>query len=232
MRYLFRFFVAAPPIAPLMVSTFAAIVAVAAAVLVFDPARGAAVVMPAIVLQLFASSSGVAVPARRGHYDLLLTRAEGRARLALAHWVVSSAPGAASWAAIGLIEMAATGGSRSAAFSSGTCAALVVVSTLPWAMGVGLPRFAPGIGWVLVIVTVASLAPAGSVDVWLHEAAAAPASYTAAAVFLLYPPSAVGRALSADGWFLVAPALAVSALGMIVACRWIVRADFPLEAAQ
>ena len=232
MRYLFRFFVAAPPIPPLMVSTFAAIVAVAAAVLVLDPSRGAAVVMPAIVLQLFASSSGVAVPARRGHYDLLLTRGEGRARLALAHWLVSAAPGAASWAAIGLIETAVTGGARSAAFSSGTCAALVMVSTLPWALGVALPRFAPGVGWVLVIVTAGSLAPAGSVDAWLNEAAVAPAGYTAAAVFLLYPPSTVGRALSAGDWLVVAPALAVSAAGMIVACRWIARADFPLEAAQ
>ena len=232
MKYLFRFFIVAPPVPPLMVTTFAVLVVIAAGVLLIDPGRGAAAVMPVVVLQLFACASGFATPARRGHYDLLLTRGEGRVRLALAHWLLSVAPGAAAWLAIGVIELTVADEGHLAVFSSGTCAALALVSTLPWTMGVALPRFAPSIGWVLVLVMVASLAPAGVLDSWLRTAAGSPASHMAAAVFLLYPLSVVGRGLNPQESVVVGPGLLVAGFAMVVACRWIRRADFPLEAAQ
>jgi hypothetical protein len=230
--YLFRFFVVAPPVAPLMVATFVLLAAVAAAVVVVDDSRAATAVTPVIVLQSFASASGFEGPARRGHYDLLLTCGEGRLRVALAHWLVSVAPGAAACGVIGLVEVTVSGGSRHAVFSSGTSAALLLVSTLSWAMAVRLPRFAPSIGWVLLLVMVPTVLSVETVDAALRMAAEGSPGSAAAAAFLLYPVSVVGQHLRPGGALIVAPGLAAAAVAMLTAIRWIARADFPLEAGQ
>ncbi len=232
MTYLLRFFVVAPPMPVSMVGAFAATVTVGAFVLLVGAGHGQAAVTPVLVLQLFATSSGFAMPARRGHYDLLLTRGEGRVRAALAHWMLSAAPGVASWLAVGLIELAASGVTRSAAFSTGACAALVLVSTLPWALSIGLPRFAASIGWLLVLVIATATAPADAAEIWLRDAQGGRETPMAAVVFLLYPLSVVGRDLGPSESLVVVPALTVAACAMLAACRWIARADFPLEAAQ
>ena len=231
MTYLGRFFVAAPPIPPLMVSTFAALAVLSVVVLLIDSSRGRAVVMPLIVLQAFAASSGFAAPARRGHYDLLLTRGEGRFRLALAHWLLSIAPGAAAWAVVCIVEIAVTG-RRGAALASGTAAALVVVSALPWGVGVAMPRFAAAIGWMLVLVTVGSLAPPGALGAWLASVTDGRATAVDALVFLAYPLSVVGARLEQGGALAALPGVVLSACAVAAACAWIARTDFPLEAAQ
>jgi hypothetical protein len=230
--YLLRFFLVALPMPMLMVGTFAAMATVGALVLLVDAGHGTAAVTPVLVLQLFAASSGFAIPARRGHYDLLLTRGEGRLRVAFAHWVSSAAPGVVGWFVVGLIELAASGGTRSVVFSAGTCAALALLSTLPWALSIRLPRFAPSIAWLLVLVIAATSAPTGVAESWLRDAGTAGATSAAAAVFLLYPLSVVGRDLGPSPWLIVAPALIVAACAMLASCRWIAHADFPLEAAQ
>jgi hypothetical protein len=229
---LVRFFLVVPPISPLMLRTFAMLVLLAGGIVSLDPSRGAAAVTPVIVLQLFASSSGFAIPARRGHYDLLLTGGEGRLRLAAVHWGFSVAPGIAAWLVVSAIEAVAGGGIRAAAFAGGTWAALFLVSTLPWAIGVALPRFAASIGWLLVLVAAEAAAPGAGADSWLRSAWTMPSPYTAALAFLLYPVSAIGRPLGWTEAVTVAPALGASALAVLAALGWVVRSDFPLEAAQ
>jgi hypothetical protein len=228
---LFRFFVVAPPLPPLMVATFVLIAAVGAAVLVVDATRGAAVVTPIIVLQLFASASGFEGPARRGHYDLLLTSGEGRLRVAVAHWLVSVTPGAAAGAVVGLVEVA-SGDSGHTVFSAGTFAAFFLVSTLPWALAVRLPRFAPSIGWILLLAMVPMVVPAATADRALRLAFTASPGYEAAFMSLLYPVSLVGQPFQPESALVVAPGLALASGAMLASLWWIAHADFPLEAAQ
>jgi hypothetical protein len=42
----------------------------------------------------------------------------------------------------------------------------------------------------------------------------------------------LGRSVDADSAVLLVPALAAGVVAMILACAWIVLADYPLEAAQ
>jgi hypothetical protein len=226
--YLLRFFRVAPPLPGLVVWTFGAIVVGACAVVLIAPGRTAGALAPLLVLQAFAASSGFAVPARRGHYDLLLTNTGGRTSIALAHWASSIAPGVAGWLIVSSVEALVTG-SASIAMASGTCAAVILVSTMPWAATIALPRFSGGIGWLLTLTVVAiTLSP----DADASLLRTMDAEGFAAAAFLVYPIAVVGRQLSSRELLIVAPALVLAAMSMVAACRWVRRATFPLEAAQ
>jgi hypothetical protein len=107
--------------------------------------------MPVLLLQLFVASSGFQLPARRGHFDLLLTSGAPRWQIALAHCLVSIAPGIVSWVCVGMLELAAGHGSRSASFASGTCVAFVGSSLVAWGAAVYSSRTAAAIGWLLVM---------------------------------------------------------------------------------
>ena len=230
MGSLVRFFVAAPPVSPMLAATFAVIVLVAATVLAMEPSRGQTVVLPVLVLQLFAAASGFGGPARRGYYDLLLTSGAGRGRVAVAHWLASVAPGVCSWFAVAALERVLIG-SRGAVLASGTCAAMFLLSTLPWALSVNLPRFSASVGWLLVAVMGATLVPGPDLQRWdgaLSGSGAIPAS----AAILVYPVAIVGHDLRLSDLPIVAPALVVGAAALGAACWWIARADFPLEASQ
>jgi hypothetical protein len=228
--YAVRFFRVVPPVARLMVLSFACVAAVAAAALASDPGRGARAVIPIVVLQLFAVSAGFAVSARRGYYDLLLTSGTGRVRTALVHWVMSMAPGVVSWVALGLFE-AAVSGNHHGIMASGTAAAMFVVSTVPWALTVALPRFAGAIGWMLLCVMAVTLTPIGDQGGAAWRASLEDQSWTAAAAFLLFPIRLVGEdVLNRLGT--VTPGMAFAAAAMAMALIWIHRTNLPLEAAQ
>jgi hypothetical protein len=230
--YLIRFFHVVPPVPPLMGGTFAVITLISAAAVVSNPARAAGALAPILLLQLFAASSGFALPARRGHYDLLLTRGGSRARVALAHWLASIAPGIASWLLLAVVELATNHGTRATLLTSGTGAAVFLISTAPWVLTVALPRFSGGVGWLLVLVTVVMTFSAGLADDWAVRSTRLDALPWAAGVFLLYPLGAVGQQLSPLQALAVSPALALAIALMVVACKWAARADVPLEAAQ
>ena len=66
--------------------------------------QGVKTVAPVLLLQLFAAASGFMVPARRGHYDLLLTRGDSRLAIAVVHWAMSILPGVLSWFVLAAIE--------------------------------------------------------------------------------------------------------------------------------
>jgi hypothetical protein len=230
--YLLRFFHAVPPVSPMMTGTFAVVTLIGAVVVYTDPSRVAGALAPVLVLQLFAAASGFAVPARRGHYDLLLTRGVSRWLVALAHWASSSASGVISWLAIVAVELTATAGVSTATLASGTCAAVFLVSTLPWALTIALPRFSGGIGWLLALVMTTSVFSASVLDHRVVESTRIDALAWPAWAFLVYPIGLVGRRLSPAELIAIAPAIVLAVAAMVAACRWVARMDVPLEAAQ
>ena len=220
-----RFFQVVPPVPRLMVAAFVLVAAAAAVALAVEPSRAARVVVPIVVLQVFAVSTGFAASARRGYYDVLLTGGAGRLRIALVHWAMSVAPGAASWVALGIVE-AAVAGDVNGVMASGTAAAMFVVSTVPWAVTVALPRFTGAIGWTLLCVMAVSLTPIGDPGDAAWRASAQDGPWIAASEFLLFPTRLMaedaGHRLAA-----VTPAIAFATLSMVVALTWIRAYRFP-----
>lgn len=226
------YFRVVPPVPPLMMGTFGVTTCAAGLVVAVSPARAADALTPVLLLHLFAVSSGFMVPARRGHYDLLLTAGPGRLQVATVHWLMSAMPGIASWLLLALVERVATRGAGASLLASGTVAAIVIVSTLPWALTVRLPRFAGAIGWLVVLGILLVMVPSpGSAG--LFERLGSGASWLEAAVALtIYPPVLVGEDLVGPHGFLVLPALFASVGSIAGALRWADRHDIPLEAAQ
>ena len=226
-----RFFRVVPTQPTLIVWTFVVVVAVGVIAILREPSRSEGAMAPVLLLQLFAASSGFEVPARRGHYDLLLTSGHHRIWMALVHWATSIAPGVMAWLSLAAFELTARGGADALLLTTGTCAAMVLVSTLPWAITVRLPRFSGGIGWLLALTISTSVLSPGNVPgsrsandvsevIWL------------AWEFLVYPVVFVGHELSVDEGLIAAPALVFALGSMAAACRWVSRANVPLEAAQ
>jgi hypothetical protein len=231
LSYPFRFFHIVSPLPSLIVWTFVVIVSIGAVAIGNDPATAPGAMVPVLLLQLFAASSGFEVPARRGHYDLLLTSGCGRVRMALVHWASSVAPGLGAWLVLAGIEAAASNGAMRQLTTTGTWAAVWLISTLPWAITVRLPRFSGGIGWLLALAvsttiwpgTGPSVGPAGTEHSDVLSSAWS---------FLVYPPMWVGHELHSHDLAAAAPALLVAGSAMVVACRWVSRTGVPLEAAQ
>lgn len=223
---LVRFFAIVSPLPPLMKGTFGVVVALGAPIVAVRPERTADLLLPLLTLHLFSASSGFAGPARRGHYDLLLTRGDSRLVMALVHWGYSIAPGIVAWLAIALIETAATRGASRAALAGGTVAAMAVVSMQAWACTVALPRFSGAIGWLIAALAASVLWPFGPMG-----DPAAPVEARALAAFL-NPATLLGRPLDAASAVEVMPAVLVAVVGLAAACAWIELADYPLEASQ
>jgi hypothetical protein len=215
--FLVRFFRVVPPVPALLTVTFGVVVAAATAATLVDPARVAHALRPLLLLQLFAAASGFAAAARRGHYDLLLARGERRVSIALVHWGMSVHPGLAGWLVVAGAETWALG-RPGVALTSGTLAALWLVSTVPWALTVALPRFAGAIGWLLLLGLLGIATPL--------------ATLPAAVEATLVPVTLVGRELSRADWPLVLPGACLGLAAMAAACAWIHRMNVPLEASQ
>lgn len=231
-REVIHFFGIVGPVPRLMKTTFCGVTACAVAIVVWDPARATVALTPILVLQLFATSSGFMLSARRGHYDLLLTRGHSRLQIAAVHWMMCTLPGIAAWAAVAGVELVASVGTSRLLLQAGTLSALLIVSTLPWAVTVALPRFAGAVGWLVALTLFALIrAPAGTTQGMAPLEAATPA-LEAVVALVLYPPFMVGQALNDGvGLMLVAPvAVAVASVGC--ALMWIRQQDIPLEASQ
>jgi hypothetical protein len=213
----------------LMIGAFVVMTVASAIVIVVDPLRAAGALTPILLLQLFGASSGFDVPARRGHYDLLLTHGGPRRWIIVAHWLASALPGVVSWLTLAAI-CAIAGRGHVSLFSSGTLVAVGLVSTIPWATTVRLPRFAGAIGWLLIVATVSLVTPGiltldgtpGERSSWAQTAWAS----------LVYPPVLVGEHLIGTDALRVVPGLLFAAIALAVAFRSVDRRDIPLEAAQ
>jgi hypothetical protein len=215
----------------LIVATFVAVTGVASVAVATVPGRASGAMAPVLLLQLFTASSGFAAPARRGHYDLLLTSGTSRLRVTLAHWVTTIAPGVLSWLALAFVERLTVPGDG-ALLASGTWAAMFMVSTLPWAFTVALPRFSGAIGWLLLLVTMGTTVSEGVFAEWRVTSTRVEALVWPAWVFLIYPLGAVGESLGPPHLLAVAPGMALATSAMVVACRWATHSDVPLSAGQ
>lgn len=229
--YPLRFFHVVAPVSRLTMATFVVLATAASVKVAIDPGSTAGALLPIFVLQVFAAASGFAIPARRGHYDLLLTRGDSRVRIALAQWMTTVAPGIAAWLAVSCVEAVATLGHGAIARASGTVTTAFLVSTLPWAITVPLPRFSGAIGWLLVLVTAMSFAPShASAVVWPGTEQST--DLISGLRALLFPMSLIGRDVGVAFIVLAAPAVLIAVVAMTTAVIWIHRADFALEAAQ
>ena len=217
----------------LMIGAFVVATVFAAFVVILDPDRASRALTPVLLLQLFACASGFDVPARRGHYDLLLTHGEPRRRLIVAHWGASAAPGVLCWMVVAVVRVLFGGGSeRTVLLNTGTVAAMILVSTIPWAINVRLPRFSGAVGWLLTVATL-SLASPELIAVDMGAPIDRAAEWmTAACAVLVYPPLSVGRDLQGRELLVVVPGLIFAGASWWIAFWSINRRDIPLEAAQ
>jgi hypothetical protein len=149
--YAIRYCVIVGVVPPLFVAGFVVAVAAAAIRLTSMPAAALNALTPVLLLHLFVAGSGFRIAARRGHFDLLLTSGTPRWQIALAHCLVSIAPGILSWLCVGLLELAASHGMLARSFAVGTCAAFLSSSVLAWGAAVYSSRTAGAIGWLLVM---------------------------------------------------------------------------------
>ena len=121
-----------------------------------------------VVGQMFLASTGFAGRARRGQFDPLLVGAPDRMRVAAAHWLASTLPGAVAWLLLTTTAWLLGSSHVLSAIGGARAVALVIVSALSWAAGFWLPRGAAGMLWmtllmVLVLQRAELLAvPAGS----------------------------------------------------------------------
>jgi hypothetical protein len=203
-----RFFVVVPVVPGALLAGFALATVMGMVALALDVGNAGRIVAPVLLLQLFAAASGFRIPARRGHYDLLLTSGVDRSVILLVHWAMSAGPGLLSWFMLILAER--VNGGRTLTQPEVVAAALFVPTTA-WALTVPLPRMSGAILWLLGLALAAT--------------AQLPTDPRAAHL-LLWPV-----ALRADDDML-AGCLAVAVAGLIVALAWIRNADFPLEPGQ
>jgi hypothetical protein len=120
--------------------------------------------LPVLIAQMFLASTGFKAQANRGHFDALLVAGRWLPMVAWSHWIVSILPGVGLWVAIGASEFVIFRDASGFAFSRNGLLALVVASTLPWALSLALPRFSGAIVCLLGTLAVA-VCPGGLV--WL-----------------------------------------------------------------
>ena len=195
-----------------------------------DVRRGMDASVPLALLHMFSVSSGFAVPARRGHFDLLLTTGTTRLRIAIVHWLMSIAPGVAVWLVLGFAEWV-FGGAPGLVLTNGTVAAMTLISMLGWALTVPLPRLSGGVIWLVALFIV--LAASGDWRAALLDATQHDDGWLETAiVFLLCPLFFVGTHLEPAELMSLAPGFAVAVAAMVAACAWLTTFDVTLEAAQ
>ncbi len=223
-----RYFSTVPLQSGPMRAGLVAVLGVGVAQVCWVPAGGQDAVVTLLLLQMFAASSGFAIPARRGHYDTLLTGGSSRAGVAAAHLAWSVGPGVLAWAVLGIVELLAGGG---AVRSSGSVVALALVSCGAWAITVPLPRLSGGVMWLVLL-----LAGLGWPSVWrqeLLEVAVGEGTATARTVaYILCPLVLGGRSLETADVVAVLPALVLVAGATGAAWRYVLRMDVALEGAQ
>ena len=182
--YAFRYFQVVAVVPTLFLAGFVVTVAAAAMTLTHDTSAATDALTPVLLLQLFAASSGFDTPARRGHYDLLLTSGTPRWHIALAHCLASVMPGVTSWICVGMLELAASHGAHMAFASGGTCIAFFLVSAIAWATATSISRAPAAVGWLLVM-TIPPLARFASPVQLLGAPMPKPVAVTLPAVFVI-----------------------------------------------
>jgi hypothetical protein len=209
--------------------TFAVVTTASAARMLLGVDAVAPVLLPVLLLQTFAVSTGFMGYARRGHFDLLFTRGAGRVLVAAIYWLLSATPGVLGWLTLAAVEIV---WQRTATLlSGGTIAAVLCMSMWPWAISVPLTRFSGATGWLLALTMTVTLTPAGVGSYGLWQVQRGEPWWWSALAFLLFPGRLVGEPLNTEGLAALAPIVLVIAT-MVGAFAWIWHADLPLETGQ
>jgi hypothetical protein len=229
---LLRFFRIVPPVPRPVVLLCVAAVVTSVGLAVIVPARTRDTLPGLLVLQIFAASSGVLRPARRGYYDSLLSRGVGRIALLLGHWAASIVPGLLCLFSVAALEAMVTQAPQSrGALATGSLVAFWLASTLPWAITAPLPRFAAGMGWLVGLVTALATIPAGQTTVLAALRHPELVGWAPLAP-VVYPMGLLGVDLTPQQWRMVWPGLALSLVLSVAAGIWFACADLPLETPQ
>ena len=224
-----QFFRVVKPVPRLMRGAFVVVTTASAIRLLLSPDGVAATMLPVLLLQMFAVSTGFMGYARRGHFDLLFTRGAGRIQVAALYWLLSALPGVVCWLALAMLELA---WHRTALLaSSGTLAVILCVSMLPWALSVPLTRFSGATGWLLVLVMTVALTPAGTAGYGLWRTERGEPWWWSAVGFLVFPARLIGEPVAVHGLGPIA-VLAVVVAIMAGAFAWVWLSDLPLEMGQ
>src|SRR2546423_766758 len=205
--YALRYFIVISVVPPVFVAGFVIAVAAAALHLAANPTAAVEALAPVLLLQLLVASAGFQIPARRGHFDLLLTSGTPRWQIGLAHCMVSIAPGIVSWLCVGVLELAASHGGASRSFAAGTCVAFVGSSLVAWGTAVYSSRIGCAIGWLLVM----TISPVAR---WVS------------------PLGLLGMTSSDSARVAIVAALSVAAIPFVAGLLCVVRGATPLEASQ
>jgi hypothetical protein len=228
-RLTLRFFRVVRPVPRLTRLAFAGITTVSAVVIVTSATTRPRVLLPVLVLQAFTVSTGFVSYARRGHFDVLFTAGVDRVQAAVMYWALAALPGACCWITLALVELAVH--RQTALFTAGSCAAIVMLSTIPWATSAPLGRFSGTIGWLLLLVLATALTPAGLQAGQLWMRGPDDTWWFGIVAFLLYPARLIGAGVNDNIPALLAGLLLASA-SMVTAVICIARSDVALETGQ
>jgi hypothetical protein len=101
-----------------------------------------------LLIQLLAVSTGFTRFASRGYYDPILVSGAGRLRVAVAHFAASALPGAVAWIVLGIAQALVARNLGVRNIRPAGWAALLLVSTIPWALTLRLPPLSGGAIWL------------------------------------------------------------------------------------
>jgi hypothetical protein len=148
----------------------------------------------ALVVQMFAASTGFRDPAGRGHFDPILSGRRDRLAIACAHGVVSNACGAAMWIVLGLADFMFRPQGRPIACAPASLAAFLYVSSLCWAATLRFGRYSAGTMWCVTLFALSATPAIRSLSRWYVTS---PQTWLdtirSLAAALVCPPFLVGR---------------------------------------
>jgi hypothetical protein len=228
-RRTLHFFGIVRPVPRLIRVAFAGITLASAIALVAPHGSETRALLPVLALQLFTVSTGFIRDARRGHFDVLLTGGIARAEAAIVYWALAALPGITSWVALAVIDLAAHG--HAGLLRAGSVAAMVSVSTIPWATTVPLSRFTGSIGWLLALVIVTGLPPVSQTAEQVWTRSAGESREFGLLAFLLFPARLIGEPLDDNAWAIIG-VVTLALFGMGCAAAWISSTDVALETGQ
>ncbi len=177
-----------------------------------------------LLLQMMAVSTGFFSHARRGFYDPVLERSSRRSA-AMAHFAAAASRGAAIFVAIGLVEVVSARSFAVLALGPAAGVALLMVSTIPWAISARLGPLSGGVLWLLASVSFAISGFGLPLLAAIRVAGQVPVTKTILGA-LAFPIALPGLPCPAS----TLGALAATSLAALAATvEWIARADFPLR---
>jgi hypothetical protein len=150
-----RFFLVVMPAPAWMLTGFALVVALGGYTLVLNPRDVDSAFGYILLLQMLAASSGYAAAASRGYLDPLLVSGRSRLSIAFSSLLAAALPGLVAWTTILLVALAVGDAAPARAFTLHRFAALVIISSGAWAIGLVLPRLAGGALWMMAMIAIA-----------------------------------------------------------------------------